>query len=185
MSRSWAASCSADDHYAGVREHARMSRIDDILEANARYAQTFEPGPPPDPHVALILCMDARIDPIRALGLPYGKAHIIRNAGGRVADALRSLAVSQVVLGTEEVAIIHHTQCGMMTLSETELGARLAAAGRIVPEGYPFLTFEDLEQVAREDLATYRASTLVRQDIVVRIFIFEVETGRLHEVESE
>ncbi len=160
-----------------------MTRIDDILEANSRFAATFEAGPPPDPHVALILCMDARIDPIRALGLPYGKAHIIRNAGGRVADALRSLAVSQAVLGTEEVAIIHHTQCGLMTLTDHDIARRLGEAGQGVPEGYPFLTFENLEQVAREDLATYRSSTLVRQDIPVRIFIYEVETGRLREVD--
>lgn len=162
-----------------------MTRIDDILAANARYAETFEPGPPPEPRVALVLCMDARIDPIRALGLPYGKAHIIRNAGGRVAEALRSLAVSQAVLGTEEVAIIHHTQCGMMTLSDPGIATLLRKTGQVVPEGYPFLTFEDLEQVAREDLATYRASTLVRQDIPVRIFIYEVETGRLREVATE
>jgi carbonic anhydrase len=160
-----------------------MTRIDDILEANARYAGSFEPGPPPDPQVALVLCMDARIDPIRALGLPYGKAHIIRNAGGRVSDALRSLAVSQAVFGTAEVAIIHHTQCGMMTLGEGDVAERVREMGSSAPEGYRFLTFEDLEQVAREDLAAYRASSLVRQDIPVRIFIYEVETGRLREVE--
>ena len=160
-----------------------MTRIDDILEANAAFAATFAPGPPPDPRVALVLCMDARIDPIRALGLPYGTAHIIRNAGGRVSDAIRSLAVSQAILGTEEVAIIHHTQCGMMTLSDRDIRERLQAVHRTVPDGYEFLTFEDLEQVAREDLATYRASPLVRQDIPVRILIFEVETGRLREVD--
>jgi carbonic anhydrase len=159
-----------------------MTRIDEIIEANARYAAAFAPGPPPNPRVALVLCMDARIDPIRALGLPYGTAHIIRNAGGRVSDALRSLAISQALLGTEEVAIIHHTQCGMMTMSDDEIAARLSELGRTVPEGFPFLAFEHLEQVARDDLAAYRASTLVRQDIPVRIFIYEVESGRLREV---
>jgi carbonic anhydrase len=163
-------------------EHEPVTRIDDILDANARYAATFEAGPQPDPRIALVLCMDARIDPIRALGLPYGSAHIIRNAGGRVQDALRSLAVSQAVIGTEEVMIVHHTECAMAAMDDAQIAARLNANGRSVPEGFPFLTFSDLEQVARDDLAAYRASPLVRQDIPVRTFTYEVATGHVREV---
>jgi aminoglycoside 6'-N-acetyltransferase len=160
-----------------------MTRIDEILEANARFADAFEPGPPPDPRIAVVLCMDARIDPIRALGLPYGTAHILRNAGGRVSEALRSLAVSQAVFGTEEVAIIYHTECGMMALSEEQMSQRVAESGLRARAGYDWLTFESLEGVAREDLARYRRSPMVRQDIPVRTFVYEVETGRLREVE--
>jgi RimJ/RimL family protein N-acetyltransferase/carbonic anhydrase len=162
-----------------------VTRIDDILEANARYAVAFEPGEPPNPRIALVLCMDARIDPIRALGLPYGSAHIIRNAGGRVQEALRSLAISQAVIGTEEVAIIHHTECAMATLDDGDIARRLAEAGLAAPAGYAFLTFEDLEQVARDDFAAYRRSPLVRQDIPVRSFVYDVASGRLHEVQPE
>jgi carbonic anhydrase len=158
-----------------------MSAIDDMIAANRLYAAEFE-SHRPQAVLAIVACMDARIDPFRALGLHYGFAHIIRNAGGRVAEALRSLAISQSVLGTREVAIIHHTECGMMAPSE-EIRERISAGlGRDVDPSLPLLAFSDLDQSIREDLQAYRDSPLVRHDIPVRGFVFDVATRRLHEV---
>lgn len=127
--------------------------------------------------------MDARIDPIRALGLPPGSAHIIRNAGGRVVDAIRSLVVSQTIIGTEEVAIIHHTQCGMETFTDAEIRQKLRDERNAIADDIAFLPFQDLEQAIRDDIQIYRQSPLLRQDIPVRGFIYEVDSGRLREVE--
>lgn len=157
-----------------------MTRIDDIIAANERFAARFVPRPTPAPTVAVLLCMDARINPIRALGLPYGSAHIMRNAGGRVQDALRSIAVSQAIFGTRELAIIHHTECGMAMVSDHDIASRLREAGQD-PGETTFLTFRGLEQSLSEDVETYRGSPLVRQDIVLRTFIYDVATGRLVE----
>jgi len=159
-----------------------MSAIDEILEANRAFAKSFEPGPARAPRVAVVLCMDARIDPIRALGLPYGTANIIRTAGGRVVDALRSLSVSQAVLGSSEVAIVHHTECGMAAVDDAGIRARLDEKGLAAPEGFVFHTFRDLEQSLREDIAVYRGSAMVRQDVPVRTFVYDVATGALTEV---
>jgi carbonic anhydrase len=159
-----------------------MTALDDMLEANRRYAAEFEPGYRPQPVLAIVACMDARIDPFRALGLAYGSAHIIRNAGGRVVEALRSLAISQAVLGTREVAIIHHTECGMLAPAEAIREAMSAGLGREVDPSLPLLAFSDLAQSVREDLEIYRSSPLVRHDIPVRGFIYDVVTRRLTEV---
>src|SRR5882762_3642936 len=105
-----------------------MSVIDEFQQANSKYAADFQKGDlplPPARKVAAVVCMDARIDPARALGLEEGDAHVIRNAGGRIADSLRSLAISQQLLGTEEVAIVHHTDCGMLTFSDDSLRKKL------------------------------------------------------------
>ncbi len=160
-----------------------QSAIDAALEANQRYAREFTPSEAGQPRLAVVLCMDARIDPIRALGLRYGHAHIIRNAGGRMVDAIRSLAISQRFLGTSEVAVIHHTECGMMLFTDEEMRAKLAEMG-LQPGDSPFHTFRSLDQSVREDLALYRTSPLVRQDIPLRGFVYEVAEGRLREVES-
>jgi carbonic anhydrase len=126
--------------------------------------------------------MDARIDPARALGLEEGDAHVIRNAGGRIADALRSLAISQELLGTEEVAIIHHTDCGMLTFSDESLRKRLRKSRGADADAVAFLPFSDVDESVRDDLAAYAASPLVRHDIPVRGFVYDVKTGRLREV---
>src|SRR5688572_2410105 len=101
-----------------------MSAIDEALQANARYVARFDKGAlpmPPGKRLSVVTCMDARIDPAKALGLQEGDAHVIRNAGGRIADAIRSLVISQALLGTEEVAVIHHTDCGMLTFTDDVL----------------------------------------------------------------
>jgi carbonic anhydrase len=162
-----------------------MTTTDELLNANRAYADSFRKGElalPPARRIALVVCMDARIDPARALGLEEGDAHVIRNAGGRIADALRSLAISQELLGTQEVAIIHHSDCGMLTFSDAELRARLRKSRAADADAISFLPFRDLDESVRDDLALYAASPLVRHDIPVRGFVYDVKTGRLREV---
>ncbi|MBN1608077.1 MAG: carbonic anhydrase [Polyangiaceae bacterium] len=162
-----------------------MSTIDEMLESNKAYAKAFDKGSlplPPARKVAIVTCMDARIDPARALGLVEGDAHVIRNAGGRVSEALRSLVISQTLLGTQEVAIIHHTDCGMLTFTDAELRTRLRGERGVDADHVAFLPFGDLDQSVRDDLAVYGNSGLVRQDVPVRGFVYDVKTGRLREV---
>jgi len=162
-----------------------MTTIDQALEDNARYASGFRKGSlplPPSRRLAIVVCMDARIDPAKALGLDEGDAHVIRNAGGRIADALRSLAISQTLLGTEEVMIVHHTDCGMLTFTDESLRSRLRARG-VDADDVAFLPFGDVEGSVRADLDAYERSPLVRHDIPVRGFVYDVRTGRVHEVQ--
>src|SRR6266498_5683229 len=105
-----------------------MAVVQEFLKANDAYASTFKKGElimPPARHVAVLVCMDARIDPARALGLEEGDAHVIRNAGGRAADALRSLVISEQLLGTTEIVILHHTDCGMLTFTDDQIHEKL------------------------------------------------------------
>ncbi len=136
---------------------------------------------PPQKKLAIVACMDARILPGPHLGIRVGDAHIIRNAGGRLAEAVRSLALSQLLLGTEEVAIIHHTDCGLMSIDDDGVRERFSERG-VDANGVAFLTFADLEESVREDLRLYRTSPLLRQDISVRGLVFDVATSRLREV---
>jgi carbonic anhydrase len=162
-----------------------MAVADEFLKANQRYAETFNKGSlalPPARKVAVVACMDARLDPARALGLEEGDAHVIRNAGGRIADALRSLAISQTLLGTEEVVIIHHTDCGMLTFSDESIRADLRRKRGVDADAVAFLPFRDLDGSVKDDIAAYQASPLVRHDIPVRGFVYDVKTGRLREV---
>lgn len=161
------------------------SFIDEILRANAEFAEGETARGLPGPagyRGAIVLCMDARIDPIQVLGLPPGTAHIIRNAGGRMAEALRSIAISQQMMGTREVAVVHHTECGMTTFTSDSLRLRLREELGADASTIDFLAFNDLAESVREDVRIYRASAIVRQDIPVRGFIYDIRTGRLHEV---
>jgi len=162
-----------------------MPATSEFLEANQRYAFAFDKGTlalPPARKVAIVTCMDARIDPAKALGLQEGDAHVIRNAGGRIHDALRSLAISQTLLGTEEVVVIHHTDCGMLTFTDASIREKLRKERRADADGVSFLPFSDLDQSVRDDIALYRGSPLVRHDATVRGFVYDVKTGRLREV---
>lgn len=163
-----------------------MTAVAGILEANAAYAAGFDKGGlpmPPARQVAIVTCMDARIETGAALGLSEGDAHVIRNAGGRVVEALRSLAISQQLLGTREVVIIHHTDCGMLTFSDDELRSRIRSELGADASHVAFLPFSDVEQSVRDDIAAYAASPLVLHDIPVRGFVYEVESGKLRPVD--
>jgi carbonic anhydrase len=163
-----------------------VSAIDEILAANRHYAANLHDpsaSKPPARKLAVIACMDARIEPMKVLGIQTGEVHLIRNAGGRLADAVRSLVVSQAYLGTEEVAIIHHTDCGMQTFTDDELRKKLRDERGVDAHAMAFYPFQDLEQSVRDDLALYKITPMLRQDAIVRGFIFDVDTGALTEVE--
>jgi carbonic anhydrase len=128
--------------------------------------------------------MDARLLPSRFLGLEEGDAHIIRNAGGRAQEALRSLVISQQLLGTREVAVIHHTDCGMLTFRNEELRARLRETLGADTGDMDFLPFTDVEESVRDDVHFLRASPLIPDDIPIRGFVYDVRTGRLTEVQA-
>jgi len=162
-----------------------MSATDELLSNNEAYAAGFAAGglpPRPARRVAVLTCMDARLDPARALGLREGDAHVVRNAGGLVTeDAIRSLAVSQALLGTEEILVIHHTDCGMRTLPDEDVRARVQAAAGARPD-WPAVAFGEVEEDVRAAVAALRESPLLARRERVRGFVYEVETGRLREV---
>lgn len=163
-----------------------MSSSTERLIANAeRYASTFDSGQlpaPPAAGVAVLTCMDARIDPSALLGLEQGDAHVLRNAGGVVTDdAIRSLSISQHLLGTEEIVLIHHTRCGLLDISDEEFAARLEGAVGERPD-WRAHAFEDLEQDVRDGAAQLRSSPFLPRTDAIRGFVYEVETGRLREV---
>jgi carbonic anhydrase len=165
-----------------------MSAIDQLLQANAGYARTFDRGDlaaPPRRKLAILTCMDARILPSRAFGLEEGDAHVIRNAGGRAQDALRSLVISQRLLGTNEIAVIHHTECGMLTFSNRDLHQKVRQDLGADASDIDFLPFRDLEESVREDVAFLLSSPLISRNVIVRGFIYDVHSGRLNEVKFE
>jgi carbonic anhydrase len=162
-----------------------MSVSDELLEANTKYAKTFDRGElpmPPARRLAVVTCMDARIVPSRQLGLEEGDAHVIRNAGGRARDALRSLVISERLLGTNEIAVIHHTDCGMLTFTNPDLHAKVKQDLGADSTDIDFLPFSDLEESVREDVAFLLSSPLIPADILVRGFVYDVHTGILTEV---
>ena len=162
-----------------------MSTIDELVQANEAYARTFDRGDlplPPARRIAILTCMDARIIPSRALGLEEGDAHVIRNAGGRARDALRSLIISQRLLGTREVAVIHHTDCGMLTFSNRDLRQKVREDLGSDTGEFDFLPFQDLEGSVREDVEFLQATQLLNPDTEIRGFVYDVRTGRLREV---
>ena len=165
-----------------------MSTIDELVEANEQYARTFDRGDlalPPARHVAILTCMDARILPSRILGLEEGDAHVIRNAGGRARDALRSLIISQRLLGTTEIAVIHHTDCGMLTFSNRDLREKVKEDLGSDTGEFDFLPFRDLEESVREDVEFLQATQLLNPDTLIRGFVYDVKTGKLREVKVE
>jgi carbonic anhydrase len=161
-----------------------VSVTDQLLANNEAYAAEFCP---PSGHgemkVAVVACMDARMDIYAILGLQPGQAHVIRNAGGAVTDdVIRSLLVSQQLLGTEEIILIHHTDCGMLTFRDDDVKADLQVRWGIRPP-FALEAFTDLDQDVRQSLARINASPFVPKKDSVRGFVYEVETGRLHEVQ--
>jgi len=162
-----------------------VSAIDDLLSNNAAYVESFddkgELPAPPRLKLAVVACMDSRLDPARVLGLEEGDAHVIRNAGGVITDdEIRSLSISQHLLGTEEVMLIHHTGCGLLTFTDEEFARRLEETAGERP-AWSAETFGDLDQSVRESRRRIEESPFVPHKNV-RGFVYEVESGRLREV---
>jgi carbonic anhydrase len=165
-------------------EDQTMSVTDELLENNQRYAETFggQLPLPPARGVAVIACMDARLNVYAILGLAEGEAHVIRNAGGVVTDdEIRSLAISQRLLGTREIILIHHTDCGMLTFTDDDFKAAIQADTGIKPP-WAAEAFGDLEGDVRQSIARIKASPFVPHTDAVRGFVFDVATGKLNEV---
>jgi carbonic anhydrase len=162
-----------------------MSQTDALLENNQAYAEGFEKGDlplPPAKKVTVIACMDARIVPSKILGLSEGDAHVIRNAGGVVTDEeIRSLAISQNLLGTEEVILMHHTDCGMLTFNDEDFAQKLENETGQRPD-FEAHAFRDLDEDIRKSIATIKESPFIPHKDSVRGFVYEVESGRLREV---
>jgi carbonic anhydrase len=163
-----------------------MSELEGMLAANRRFTGGFTQGDaamPPARKVAIVTCMDARIHPEQALGLEIGDAHMIRNAGGRVSDdALRSLVISSRLLGTNEFAVIHHTDCGMLTFTNADMHSKLRDECGEDTSHIDFLPFPDLEQSVRDDVATILSSPLIDDGITVSGYIYSVRTGSVDQV---
>jgi carbonic anhydrase len=162
-----------------------MSVTDELLKNNEEYAESFDQGDlplPPAKKLAVVACMDARLDPHRILGLERGDAHVIRNAGGVVTDdGIRSLAISQRLLGTEEIVLIHHTDCGMLTFSDEDFRGQIQEDTGIKP-AWSAEPFSDLEEDVRQSIARIESSPFIPNKDSVRGFVYEVETGKLREV---
>jgi carbonic anhydrase len=163
-----------------------MSVTDELLTNNARYAESFA-GPlplPPAKHIAIVACMDARLDVYRILGLNEGEAHVIRNAGGVVTDdEIRSLTISQRLLGTTEIILIHHTDCGMLTFTDDPFKAEIQAETGIKPS-WSAEAFNDLDTDVAQSIARIKASPFIPHTDAVRGFVFDVATGKLNEVKA-
>ena len=162
-----------------------MTVTDELLANNAHYAESFDDRDlplPPAKRLAVLACMDARLDVHALLGLGLGDVHVIRNAGGIVSeDAIRSLAISQRLLGTREIVLVHHTDCGMLKFRDDELADVIE---RETGERPPFAleAFRDLDENLRESIARIAASPFVPHRNLIRGFVFDIDTGRLREV---
>jgi carbonic anhydrase len=171
------------DEY-GKHEETVVTVTDDYLANNAEYAKSFQ-GPlplPPSKHVAVVACMDARLDVHSLLGIELGEAHVIRNAGGVVTDdAIRSLAISQRLLGTNEIILIHHTDCGMLTFTDDDFKRAIQDESGVKPP-WSAEAFPDLAEDVRQSLHRIKNSPFVTKHTSARGFIFDVATGKLDEV---
>jgi carbonic anhydrase len=162
-----------------------MSATDEMLSGNEGYAASFDKGElamPPGRKTAVVACMDARLNVYGMLGLSEGDAHVIRNAGGVVTDdVIRSLAISQRLLGTEEIILIHHTDCGMLTFSDDDFKNSIQHETGIKPE-WAAEAFSDLDVDVRQSIARIKSSPFLPNKGSIRGFVYEVETGRLREI---
>jgi carbonic anhydrase len=165
-----------------------MSTTDELLRNAEQYAAGFDHGDlplPPARKIAVLACMDARLNPYGLLGLSEGDAHVIRNAGGVVTDdEIRSLAISQRLLGTEEIVLIHHTDCGMLTFTDDEFKRTIQDEVGIKPE-WAAESFADLDEDVRQSLARIHASPFIPRKHSVRGFVYDVHTGELREVSGD
>ena len=164
-----------------------MSTTDELLKNNDAYVARFDKGDlplPPGRKIAIVACMDARLNPYGLLGLQEGDAHVIRNAGGVITDdEIRSLAISQRLLGTEEIILIHHTDCGMLTFTDDEFKRSIQDELGIKPE-WAAEAFPDLDEDVRQSLARINASPFIPKKDSVRGFVYDVHSGNLREVDG-
>ncbi|KAK6202485.1 putative carbonic anhydrase [Scheffersomyces amazonensis] len=161
-----------------------MTVAEEFEAANVKYAANFDKGHlplPPGKQVAVVICMDARVDPAGILGLTEGEAHVIRNAGGRATDALRSVIISQRLLGTRELVIVHHTDCGMLTFNDGQLRDIVKKETGHNVDHFAFLPFSDLEQSVKDDVEYFKKNELVL-DVPISGYIYDVKTGKLNKV---
>jgi len=162
-----------------------MSVTDELVQNNEAYSRSFKMGDlsvPPAKSVAVLACMDARLDVHKILGLQVGEAHVIRNAGGVATDdAIRSLVISQRLLGTKEIVLIHHTDCGMLTFKDDELKGQIEKETGIRPP-FALEAFSSLEGDVEQSIARIKASPFIPNKSSVRGFVYDVKTGRLNEV---
>lgn len=162
-----------------------MSAIDNYLENNAKYADAFSKGDlpmPPAKEIAIVACMDARLETGALLGLTEGEAHVIRNAGGVVTeDVIRSLTISQRLLGTREIMLIHHTDCGMLTFQDKDVKDAIKQETGIRPS-FALEAFSDLDDDVHQSIERIKTSPFLVHKDAIRGFVFEVETGKLREV---
>jgi carbonic anhydrase len=162
-----------------------MNVTDELLRNNEAYASSFDKGAlplPPGKKVAVLACMDARLNPYGALGLKEGDAHVIRNAGGVVTDdEIRSLAISQRLLGTEEIILVHHTDCGMLTFTDDQFKKQIQDETGIKPP-WAVEAFGDLDEDVRQSIARIKASPFIPKKHSVRGFVYDVSNGRLRGV---
>lgn len=164
-----------------------MSVADELIRNNEIYARSFAKGDlkaPPARHLAVLTCMDARLDVHKILGLNEGDAHVIRNAGGVATDdAIRSLLISQRLLGTNEIIVIHHTDCGMLTFNDDELKRKIESEVGIRPP-FALEAFADLEEDVKQSIARIQASPFIPHKSSLRGFVYDVHSGRLDEVRA-
>lgn len=162
-----------------------MSVTDDLIRNNDSYAGSFKKGDlplPPAKHIAVLACMDARLDVHKILGLQEGDAHVIRNAGGAATDdAIRSLTISQRLLGTKEIVLIHHTDCGMLTFKDDDVKRQIENETGIRP-AFALEAFADLDEDVRQSINRIKASPFIPNKSSIRGFVYDVRTGRLDEV---
>jgi carbonic anhydrase len=165
-----------------------MSTTDELLHNNESYAKSFTKGDlplPPAKRVAVLACMDARLDVHKILGLHEGEAHVIRNAGGVATDdAIRSLTISQRLLGTNEIVLIHHTDCGMLTFKDDDVKKKIEKEVGIRP-AFALEAFDNLEDDVKQSIARIEASPFIPNKSSVRGFVYDVKTGRLNEVRAK
>ena len=164
-----------------------MSTTDNVLRNNEKYSSSFQKGNlpmPPAKHLVVVACMDARLDVHKILGLEEGDAHVIRNAGGVVTDdAIRSITISQRLLGTNEIILIHHTDCGMLTFKDDDVKAKIEKDTGIRPQ-FALEAFPDLDADVHQSIARIEASPFIPNKNV-RGFVYDVKTGRLNEVRAK
>jgi carbonic anhydrase len=167
-----------------------MGVIDELVAANREFETRFNYGHlprRPSRQVAVLTCIDARVDLYALLGLKPGEANLIRNAGGRAADAIRSLVVATTLLGIKEIAVVHHTDCGLVAFGNEDIRAKLAEdvgpQAAHAAANFDFMPITNLDASVSEDIALLKASPLIADNIVVRGFVYHVETGHLREIE--